>query len=1073
MEMTLIRTPGRGGAPRRQNKLGRVAVEKVLETKRSVVCILNDDEMCCARAIVTMKAFADADSARDPDYVNLRKGHPAQKVRAEELHTKAKVPKGTCGIKELQMVQQALPDYQIKVLSVDKPHMIIFAGPEADKKILLLKVDEHYHGCNLFAGFLERSYFCHDCNKGYSNGDYLHHPCKKIWCPSCKSNQCEDFKAAKERLPPGKYPTPTERCTACNRDFFGNKCHSDHHHSGDPAKRSICQTIKKCLSCHCHYDAVPYKKSERITAKYRHRCGYAECPFCLQQVDQATHKCFIQPIDPEEDEPKFKKVRAEAVGGRPVALVEEDGGCWVEENKPIFVYADYEAMTSDSGLQTPILVCCESEEEDETNVFYSLDCTEQFFDYLDDLTVDDHGDDRKVIVIFHNFKGYDGMFVLKYLYDHHRYVEDQITIGTKVLSLCNELITFKDSLCFLPFPLSSFPATFGLTEQCKGFFPHLFNTQDNQSYQGVIPDTTYYDPDGMSHKKKAEFLRWHAAKVSDNYVFNLKKEMKEYCISDVKLLKAGCEKFQAEFASHAEFRPMERCITIASACNRFWRKKLLPKDTIAVEPPRGWFGATTNSSRVAQEWLAYENHMLRLQHDQDNPTWADRIKTSTNGGEVRVFTPAQSFLVDGFDQETNTVYEFHGCLWHGCVNCFPKRNRYSKLNGDRSFREMYEATLAKEKILRHEGYQVKTIWECRWRALKNEQDNIREFVTNYKPPPTLNPRHAFFGGRTNAVCLYHCIDPTINEQVKYVDVTSLYPWVNAEGEYPVGHPEVITNPTNQDIRHYFGMALVDIVPPYELYHPVLPLRQSGKLTFPLCAKCVEEEMQKPMLERSSICLHSKDERMLRGTWCTPELLKAQEKGNEIVKIHEVWHFKDKVKGLFKDYVNQWLKVKQESAGYPSWADTQDKKTQYGANYKEHQGIELDADKIVKNPGRKATAKLMLNSFRGKFGENLNKPQVISITEPASLFQLLYTSTTGVERIRICTPELLEVVHREPEENQLDNGKRNIFVAAFTTCYARLKLYHYLDLLKEQVLYFDTDSSTNGSQVSLTFLSVIT
>lgn len=192
MEMTLIRTPGRGGAPRRQNKLGRVAVEKVLETKRSVVRILNDDEMCCARAIVTMKAFADADSARDPDYVNLRKGHPAQKVRAEELHTKAKVPKGTCGIKELQMFQQALPDYQIKVLSVDKPHMIIFAGPEADKKILLLKVDEHYHGCNSFAGFLERSYFCHDCNKGYSNGDYLHHPCKKIWCPSCKSNQCED-----------------------------------------------------------------------------------------------------------------------------------------------------------------------------------------------------------------------------------------------------------------------------------------------------------------------------------------------------------------------------------------------------------------------------------------------------------------------------------------------------------------------------------------------------------------------------------------------------------------------------------------------------------------------------------------------------------------------------------------------------------------------------------------------------------------------------------------------------------------------------------------------------------------
>lgn len=55
------------------------------------------------------------------------------------------------------------------------------------------------------------------------------------------------------------------------------------------------------------------------------------------------------------------------------------------------------------------------------------------------------------------------------------------------------------------------------------------------------------------------------------------------------------------------------------------------------------------------------------------------------------------------------------------------------------------------------------------------------------------------------------------------------------------------------------------------------------------------------------------------------------------------------------------------------------------------------------------------------------------------------------------PELLEVVVREDTENQLDNGKHNIFVATFTTCHARLKLYQYLDLLQEQVLNFDTDS----------------
>lgn len=34
---------------------------------------------------------------------------------------------------------------------------------------------------------------------------------------------------------------------------------------------------------------------------------------------------------------------------------------------------------------------------------------------------------------------------------------------------------------------------------------------------------------------------------------------------------------------------------------------------------------------------------------------------------------------------------------------------------------------------------------------------------------------------------------------------------------------------------------------------------------------------------------------------------------------------------------------------------------------------------------------------------------------------------------------------------------NIFVAAFTTCHARLRLYQALDHLEERVLYFDTNS----------------
>ena len=44
-----------------------------------------------------------------------------------------------------------------------------------------------------------------------------------------------------------------------------------------------------------------------------------------------------------------------------------------------------------------------------------------------------------------------------------------------------------------------------------------------------------------------------------------------------------------------------------------------------------------------------------------------------------------------------------------------------------------------------------------------------------------------------------------------------------------------------------------------------------------------------------------------------------------------------------------------------------------------------------------------------------------------------------------------------EEEVIPSNKTNIFIAAFTTAWARLELYKYLEQLKEQVLYFDTDS----------------
>ena len=74
---------------------------------------------------------------------------------------------------------------------------------------------------------------------------------------------------------------------------------------------------------------------------------------------------------------------------------------------------------------------------------------------------------------------------------------------------------------------------------------------------------------------------------------------------------------------------------------------------------------------------------------------------------------------------------------------------------------------------------------------------------------------------------------------------------------------------------------------------------SCKLTFLLYRKCVEIETQKEhMLECNYHCPHSDEERMLQGTWCTPEIHKAIEKGYRLIQIHEVRDFLQCRKGLF-------------------------------------------------------------------------------------------------------------------------------------------------------------------------------
>ena len=324
------------------------------------------------------------------------------------------------------------------------------------------------------------------------------------------------------------------------------------------------------------------------------------------------HECYIQKIEQSEDR---------------------------QYNELLFF--DFECK-QETGEHEPNLCIVHNEAGDEW-IFEGNDTLGDFCKWL---FSKEH---QRCIVVAHNFQGYDGYFIQNFL-NKNAMKYDVILRGAKILLMTVPMFDMKfiDSLNFIPMSLSKFPKTFGLTELCKGYFPHLFNKEENQSYVGPIPPATYYSPCMMKPEEREEFLVWHKEMVESNYVFNFRDEIVKYCRSDVDILRNCCMKFREMLRDITDIDPFEKCLTIASYCHEVYRTNYLKKDTIAVFNHNRQL--KMKQSNIAVKWLSWvaEKDEIHIQHIR-------------NGGEKRV----GKYSLDGYCEERNTVYEFQGCYWHG------------------------------------------------------------------------------------------------------------------------------------------------------------------------------------------------------------------------------------------------------------------------------------------------------------------------------------------------------------------------------------------------------------------------
>ena len=708
------------GSGRRKRDI--VNIRDYLKKKQCVIAINNKDDLCLARALVVSIARIE----QDPLYDHIRNSsRPLQRERAFDLHEAASVPLGPCGLKEVELFQQYLTNYQIIVVSGDQNNTIIYpqhprANPNPEKFIYLYYQAKHYDVITSLPGFLNTNYFCHACHKGYDHT--TDHLCRGM-CRSCRGVGCV-------------LQDNGMTCNECDRLFKNQVCYDRHKQQPiNGGGRTVCEMIRKCPKCKQAMDV------RRIRGR-GHQCVDKKCPTCkiMRNPQDLDHKCYMQQQEPKE-----------------------------ESSYNHLLFFDFEC-TQEHGIHE-VNLCVVYDEAEEVAVFRGKNTVKDFCTWL---LTPQHQD---CIVMAHNFQGYDSYPIIKFL-NENAIGCDATYNGAKCVTLKTKVkekhqfgikIKFMDSLNFIPMALAKFPKTFAQPELCKGYFPHFFNKDENQDYVGPIPCQDDYGVNFMKPEAREKFMTWHQEQQDNNYVFDFRHEILKYCRSDVDILAKCCMLYREMLKevtamdgdAETGIDPFDTATTIAGYCMQVYRTKFLQKDTIALFPQHQQL--KRKQSHEALQWLSYtaEKEEIRIQH-------------ARNGGEKRV----GNYYLDGYCEETHTAYEYQGCYWHGkdffvrcgglpvtpihtmslflgCPECYPERETKNPGADNKPMEQLYQDTQTKVKYLKDRGFEVVEKWGCAFKKELKQDEEMKQYMKDHGFVEPLQPRDAFFGGRTNAAKLFH------------------------------------------------------------------------------------------------------------------------------------------------------------------------------------------------------------------------------------------------------------------------------------------------------------------------------
>lgn len=531
----------------------------------------------------------------------------------------------------------------------------------------LLLHNDHYYHVEKPGIICNNSKYCDTCDVAYQHDRA--HACKDK-CQRCYSREC----------PRGLWQNVDITCADCFRQFHSQKCYENHkkkdRRGGGPQwrGRSVCDNFWMCTDPRCSnmiYNAYRCARSLHVHGNTHW------CAACQAYVKQTEHQCYILKKDFRWQPKKFDlwffdlETTTDRVSGNHVCnhaqVMNSDGSVHHVfndlEGLCNFMFADLGKEMGPGDLHKRFI--------SHNGGRFDMHLVTHYMHVSGRKFAVENISKGNTLMLLH--------FAVKVDVDEpepapHEYVGSKRNrkvdkskkkngIDTSH-SIANNLMTisFTDSMNFIKGSLRSFTKTFGIKETKKGDFPHYFNDGSDYSlnYSGTIPAIEEFGVESFSKDRLEEFLPWYHDKIYETYEDSeeaelewvsimdkygsglelkmnsedvimykgpwiFEKEMREYCFSDVELLRKGCMSFREQLMTvYTPISPRSGMVD-----GVYYKKgDIMP----AVDP----FSALTMASFCYDMYLRYfYEHKLLGHFDRETERW---IRRGFSGGRTEAFT---------------------------------------------------------------------------------------------------------------------------------------------------------------------------------------------------------------------------------------------------------------------------------------------------------------------------------------------------------------------------------------------------------------------------------------------------